>query len=238
MVKIVKVKDKDEGNLKAHEILKEIVDSQTLLALSGGTSPDYRKMIVKPMTPLRPLGFAQDSEGRSILPGAVCVVDERYGEPYHQDSNERLLKDSGLLDFLDVKGIEFYKILEGKGIEQTAEDYDQLMSELLVRFPKRVGVMGVGGNLHTAGIFPLSRAITTAALVIFETVEDDFPQRITLTLRALGQFQYFIILMFGESKKEALKVLLDENENDLAKYPAIFYRKSLSQSYLVTDINP
>src|SRR3989338_3773374 len=117
MIEVVKVKNRDEGNLKAREILKGIIDPNTLLVLSGGTSPDYLKMIP-------PSSFDElrttERQVMETLPGAVCLGDERYGEPFHSDSNELLLKNSGLLDFLDLKNIEFHKILEGCGIEQTA----------------------------------------------------------------------------------------------------------------------
>ncbi len=235
MIQVIEVKDRDEGNLKAYDILRNIVDSQTLLALSGGTSPDYRRMIVEPLTPLRSAG--QSYEGQGILPGAICVVDERYGEPYHENSNELLLKNFGVIEYCERKGIDFYKILEGKGIEQTAEDYDQLMSELFVKYPKKVGVMGIGANLHTAGIFPHSKAAASADFVVAETVDDQFPQRITMTLRSLGEFQNFLILAFGPAKQDALRIMLDEKENDMQKYPAIFYRKCFAKCHLITDVN-
>jgi hypothetical protein len=41
--------------------------------------------------------------------------------------------------------------------------------------------------------------------------------------------------MFGQEKKEALEIMLDEVENDVGKYPAVFYRKSKIKSYLITD---
>ena len=40
MIQVVKVENREEGNKKAYDILKGIVDGQTLLALSGGTSVD------------------------------------------------------------------------------------------------------------------------------------------------------------------------------------------------------
>lgn len=221
MIEVVKVKNRDEGNSWAHEILRGIVDKETLLALSGGASPDYQKMIV---------GFGD------ILSGAICVVDERYGEPFHNNSNELLLKNSGVIEYCQTKGVDFYKILEGKGIDATAEDYDQLVSELFVKYPKKVGVVGIGSDLHTAGIFPSSVAAHSADFVVGETVQDQFPQRITMTLRALGEFGNFVILAFGPAKQDAIKKVLDEKENDMQKYPAIFYRKCFAKSWLVTDI--
>ena len=96
--------------------------------------------------------------------------------------------------------------------------------------------MGVGTNLHTAGIFPYSVAGKSPNFVEEEVVEDAFPKRITLTLRALGEFTNFVILAFGKEKKGSLRKILDEKENDMQKYPAIFYRKYPVMSYLITDI--
>ncbi len=222
MIAIVKVKDKEEGQTKAHDVLKKMVDNQTLLALSGGTSPDYLKMIIEP---------------GDIIPGAICVVDERYGEPFHENSNELLLQKAGLKDWADANCIETHKVLKGKNPTQTAADYEKEVSDLLKRFKKRVGVMGIGSNIHTAGIFPNGEAGKSADLVVSEVVEDAYPQRITMTLKALGGFTAFIVMMFGSGKKKALALVLDEKENDMQKYPAIFYRKSKIPTYLITNID-
>jgi len=219
MIDVVKVKNREEGNGKAHDILKKLVDKKTLLALSGGTSVDYRVM------------FGQDE----INPGAICVVDERYGKPFHKDSNELLLKKQGVKDFADKECIESHKILKGKDFLETAKIYEKEIEDLFKKFKKKVGVMGIGANLHTAGIFSYSVAAKSPNFVEAEVAEDKFPKRITLTLKALGEFTNFVILAFGKEKQEALKKVLDEGENDMQKYPAIFYRKSKIQSYLITD---
>ena len=222
MIDIVKVKDRNQGQKKAHGLLKKIVDSNTLLALSGGTSVDYQKMIVVPA---------------DIIPGTICVVDERFGEPFHRDSNELLLKDAGIKEFADEECIESHKILKGKDFLETAKEYEKEIEDLFLRSKKKVGVMGVGSNMHTAGIFPESVAVKSPNYVEAEVVRDVFPKRITLTLKALGEFTSFVILMFGEEKKEALKILLDTKVNDMRKFPAIFYRKVPVETFLITDIS-
>src|SRR3989338_1418840 len=218
MIKLVVVKDKSEGQIKAHDILKRLVDKHTLLALSGGTSVDYRVMLAT-------------TDGTEILPGAICVIDERYGKPFHKDSNELLLRNQGVKEFADRECIESHKILKGKDFLETAKIYEKEIEDLFKKFKKKVGVMGIGANLHTAGIFPQSVAGKSPNFVEAEVVEDTFPKRITLTLKALGEFTNFIIMMFGPSKETHLKMMLDEKENDMQKYPAIFYRKSKIKSY-------
>jgi len=222
VIELVKVKDKEEGQVAAHDILKKIVDAQTLLALSGGTSMDYRKMIVEPS---------------DILPGAITVVDERYGKPFHKESNELLLKNQGIKKFADDQCVEAHKILRGiDNIDGDACNFDETIKDLFKRFKKKVGVMGVGTNLHTAGIFPYSFMAQSPDLVTWDDVDDKFGKRISITLRALGEFTNFVIMMFGEEKKEALRIMLDEKENDMQKHPAIFYRKVPIKSWLITDI--
>lgn len=221
MIKILEVKDKEEGQKKAHELLKKLVDQSTLLALAGGTSPDYRKMIVIP---------------GDINPGVIMVTDERYGEPFHKDSNELLLKEAGIKECTDEKCIEAHKILTGIGFLESTARYEEVFSGLLKRFKNRVGVMGIGSDLHTAGIFPHSPALNSAKYVVAEEVENQFPKRISLTLKALGEFSAFIVLAFGKEKETALRKLMDPKEKDMQKYPAIFYRESKIPAYLITDI--
>src|SRR3989344_3480007 len=221
MIKVVNVEDREEGNKKAHDILKKLVENKTLLALSGGTSVDYRVTLGQ----------------NEIDPGAICVVDERFGKPFHQDSNELLLKNQGVKDFADRFCIESHKILKGKDFLETAKVYEKEIEDLFKKFKKKVGVMGIGVNLHTAGIFPYSVSAKSPNFVEAEVVEDTFPKRITLTLMALGEFTNFVILAFSSAKQNALMKMLDEKENDMQKYPAIFYRKSFAKSYLITDVN-
>lgn len=222
MIEIVKVTDKELGNAKANEILTNLVDAQTLLVVSGGTSPEYDKILVNP---------------GNLLPGTVCLGDEHYGRPFHADSNELILKNSGLIDYLHLRNIPFYKILTGQATQIVAENYNLKIAELLRKFSKKVGIMGVGANLHTSAIFPNSNALKSENYVIAETIEGDkFPNRITLTMKALGEFTAFVILMFGEEKREAIMKMMDGNENDLQMFPAIFYRTSPIKSYLITDV--
>ena len=221
MIKVVNVEDREEGNKKAHDILKKLVENKTLLALSGGTSVDYRVTLGQ----------------NEIDPGAICVVDERFGKPFHKDSNELLLRKQGVKDFVDRLCLESHKILKGKDFVETAKVYEKEIEDLFKKFKNKVGVMGIGANLHTAGIFPNSAAAHSADYVVSEEVDDEFRQRVTLTLKSLGEFTNFVILAFGKEKKDALRKVLDKGENDMQKYPAIFYRKAPIKSYLITDQN-
>lgn len=221
MINLERVANRDEGQIKAHQLLTELVGQDTLLALSGGTSNDYKKMIV---------------DHADVKPAEVCMVDERYGMPFHESSNELLIKNFGLMQYFAGKKVAFHKILEGKTITQTEQSYDQVVRTLFAKYPDKVGVMGVGANVHTGGIFPNSKALKSPAYVVSEMVDDVFPQRVTMTLKALGEFTSFIIMMFGEEKREALSKMLSADENDLQSFPAIYFRKCTANAHLITDI--
>lgn len=220
MIEVIKVEDRILGNQKAHDILKGMIDSQTLLVLSGGTSPDYDKIIVQPT---------------DILPGAVAIGDERYGMPYHEGSNEFLFKKFGLNDFFSTKGIEYHRVLTGEELEKTAQEYNKTITNLFVRFNKKIGVMGVGADLHTSSIFPNTPAVGSHDYFIWQNVLDKHTSRLTLTIKALSEFTNFVILMFGSEKKEAIDKLLNPSENDVNKYPAVFYRTTPIKCFLISD---
>ncbi|HSX18851.1 MAG TPA: 6-phosphogluconolactonase [Candidatus Saccharimonadales bacterium] len=244
MIKVITVKNKAEGNLKAHELLKKIVDKKTLLGLSGGTTPDYQKMIMEP---------------GDVLPGAVFIVDDRWTED-PDGSNLEAMKKIGLNKYLANAKIDFYGIplksdcddceCEDEencddcdcedcecslDVSAVVEGYENLLGDLYAKYPKKVAVMGIGSNVHTSGIFPNSEASKSKQLVVYDKVEDEYPERITTTFKALEKFDTFVILAFGEDKKEALRIVMDKEENDMQKYPAVFYRKTKSDCYLVTD---
>ncbi len=95
---ICRVDNATSGLELAKDILSAIVDKKTVVYLSGGKTPKelYRFLSVD----LR------------LHPGGVGMVDERYGDKLHEKSNEKMLKDSGLLRYLDYNDIPFYPILQ------------------------------------------------------------------------------------------------------------------------------
>ena len=222
MIQIVNVASQEEAQIKAYQLINNVIGKDTLLALSGGSSINYSKMIVEP---------------GDVLPGAVCVVDERYGKPFHKNSNELLFKNAGLLEYMKFKKVPFTNYLKGDSIIKTQDKYELQIKSLFSKFTKKVGVMGVGVNMHTAGIFPNSKAVKDSKhYIVSEVVDDIFPQRLTMTLGALEEFTTFVVMMFGSKKSKALKMIMDEEISDIQKYPAIFYRRCSAKVYIVTDI--
>ncbi len=134
----ISVDDKEKGIAIARDIIYAVVDVKTLLYLSGGSTP-------KPLYTL----LANEEK---FSPGAVGLIDERYGEPMHEKSNEKMIHQTGLVRYLQLLNYPYYPILKGKSIEETADAYDQLVRSLLQVYRKSVGILGIGTDGHTAGI--------------------------------------------------------------------------------------
>src|SRR5437764_676646 len=95
------VSDIAEGIEKAKKFLYEQVDKKTVLFLSGGQSP----------SPL----YETLAKEALIHPAAVAMIDERYGKAGHEKSNEKMIRETGLVSYLGDQKIPFHPILqEGK----------------------------------------------------------------------------------------------------------------------------
>ena len=226
-MKIKFVKDAKSGTDYLRKLLYTLVDSKTALFLSGGKTPKD--------------AYSQLAFEQKIKPGIVAMVDERVGIKNHPNSNEKMIKETGLLSYLERKKIPFYPILRShlKGVASDfVKDYDKKVRYLLGHFSKSVGVMGVGEDGHTAG---LPSGIKNSKLKIQNYVAeiDDFPgdhkERITLTFNALSKMDTLIILAFGENKKEALRKMFEKGP--IEEIPARFYtRPEISKkTILITD---
>lgn len=218
-VKTIQCNDKNEASKKALEIILKHVDQSTLLLLSGGTSPDLLYQLI-----------AQD---KSLKPGAVAMVDERYGLPMHVNSNEKMISDTGLLDYLSNEGVPVYRILKEGDMEGMAGQYEQIIRELFARFSKKVAIMGIGSDGHTAGIKPDLDYDHTRLVVSYDDKEGYFGKRITLTFEALKQIDQFIVLIFGRNKKEAFQKMFIEKDRKII--PAAFYLEYSSKIFLLID---
>lgn len=219
-IEIIKYKNKNEASKKALEFLLKAVDQNTLLLLSGGTSPDLLYQLI--------------TQDKTLQPGAVALVDERYGLPMHNNSNEKMIADTGLTSYLAVFEIPFYGILKEEDMVVAAEHYERIIVDLFKKFPKRVAVMGIGADGHTAGIKPNLEYNHKRLVVSYDDTKGSFGRRITLTFEALARVDEFIILVFGEDKKPALREMFLEKGKELI--PAVFYAEYGVKVTLLTDI--
>jgi 6-phosphogluconolactonase/glucosamine-6-phosphate isomerase/deaminase len=230
-VQIAKVSESHAGLDLANEILIRTTDTKTALFLSGGKTPwELYKT------------FAREE---TLQPGTVGLIDERYGEKFHEASNERKLQETGFLRYLEMRGVPFYPILaSGESREETADDYDTMLRELQQIYRRCIGILGIGLDGHTAGIAgnrndfrnPLFTPARKDVLVSeFNDPSGMFKERITMTFPGLSRLDLLLILVFGEDKREALVHVFSEGTEE--EVPARFYKRPeiAKKTLFITD---
>jgi 6-phosphogluconolactonase/glucosamine-6-phosphate isomerase/deaminase len=240
-ITIATVESLHDGFALAKEILYQIVDPRTVLYLSGGSTP---KVLYE--------RFASEEK---LIPGAVGVVDERYGPKFHDNSNEKMFRETGLLRYLEMRNIPFYPILNSHPGEattsfqndrkQTAEAYDEQLRSLNATYQKSVAILGIGTDGHTAGLPALNSKVEIQNAKFFDEKYDlvtqyhdtigPYGQRVTMTFTALSMLDVLLVLAFGEEKKKALELAFtDGSESEI---PARFFKRSeiAKKTLFITD---
>ena len=213
-ISILKVYGSTPGVELAKREIYKIVDERTALFLSGGSTP-------------KPLYQILAKEGK-LKVGAVAMVDERFGPSFHQNSNEKMIKDTGFLSYLESENIPFYGTLKNKPLEETARDYDETIRYLLKSFPKSIAILGVGKDKHTASLLEdwvPSKDEENLLVTQLKDFPGEFKERTTLTLFGLSMIDLLLVLVFGEDKKGVIK-----------SPPSFFRRENISnKTLLITD---
>lgn len=210
---------------KAFELLETWLTPQTLLLLSGGSSP-------KPL--YKKLSFS------TLSVGAVATVDERFGPFGHKESNERMFEETGIYKWAVEQNAEIYRVLhQGQNVtlEESAQNYEKSLARAFQKFPKKVAVMGVGSDGHTAGIAPGVSWWDENKLVVGYTHDAPswhWPERITLTFAALRQIDKFLVLLFGRKKRKVLEKLHLNEEASLQQFPAAFYLEASAKTTIIS----
>lgn len=230
-----------EGFKVARELLYRIVDKTTVLYLSGGRTPKglYENL----------------ANDKKLHPGAVALIDERYGIKGNNTSNEKMIAESGLLPYLSEQGVPFYPILQENHptLKETADNYDMTVRYLFAGFPQSVGILGIGLDGHTAGIAGDRSAQPANNITEFHNpmfaldeknllvsslsdLQGPYKERVSMTFLGLSMLDVFIVLVFGEDKKEALQKLFSEGSEE--EIPARFFKRPeiAKRTLFITDL--
>lgn len=157
----------------------------------------------------------------------VGLVDERYGEVGHKDSNWQAFIDSGF----DFDGVKKVPVLTGLSLRKTVIDYSKNISEQFEEASVIIGQFGIGSDGHIAGILPYSRAVFSEDLIF---AYDALPlRRITITASFISKVNQAFVFVFGADKKEAVRNLRDKNLS-LEEQPAQILKK-ISQVFLYSN---
>ncbi len=160
---------------------------------------------------------------------SVMLIDERYGEPGHPESNwAQLMKagfeggDATLLPVLEA-GLDF---------DQTIVRYNQIAGRAFDANQVIIAQLGVGADGHIAGILPGSPAADeTDALAV--GYQSEPLTRLTLTFTALRRVSAAYVFAFGDTKRQELKKLQTQSI-PLNRQPAQIL-KQLPEAYFYSD---
>lgn len=224
------VKSQSEGVDLARSCLYAVVDRKTALYLSGGKTP--REL------------YQQLAQEEQLSPGSVGQIDERFGEPFHTNSNQKMIKESGLLRYFEMRDIPFYPILGGKPREETAKSYDEKIRSLNATFQRNVAILGIGSDGHTAGIPAAHSELSNKNKQLYDTYDlvtdfndesGKYGERVTITFVGLSMLDILIVLVFGDDKKKALELMFQDGSEEAI--PARFYKRPdiAPKTIIITD---
>jgi 6-phosphogluconolactonase len=148
--------------------------------------------------------------------------DERYVPHDDPRSNYRMAKET-LLDHVPCPASNIHPMpTELADPDAAAREYDATLQSYFGDGPPRFDVvlLGIGGEGHTASIFPGSPALTeTTRWTLAVTTPADPRIRLTLTLPVLTKVAEIDILVAGSEKHDALAHILANNA-DPQRFPA------------------
>ncbi|MBO9435185.1 6-phosphogluconolactonase [Ruegeria sp. R13_0] len=184
----------DVANALAGELEAALLHDDTVaLAVPGGTTPG----------PVFDVLCAADLDWARIR---VLPTDERCVPADSDRSNERLIRERLLTNRASVaQYVPLY--VPGAAPEDALPEIESLIAPVL---PLSVLVLGMGGDMHTASLFPgmqgLAEALDSNAPTLAVARTDVQPEpRITLTAPVLDGALSKHLIIFGAEKREALE---------------------------------
>lgn len=212
-------RDIDKGLLDlGRRLIQELKDSKNVLWLvSGGSNvPSAVKVMASIPTEFQ-------------MQLTILLVDERYGEVGHNDSNYQQLLTAGF----KVGDAIFLSVLEsGLSLEETADRYKAIAGQAFEEADTTIALLGMGADGHIAGILPNSQASFEARKYVVGYETEGF-KRLTLTFPALRRISAAYVYAYGESKEPALAQLKSE-QLTLEEQPAQIL-KALPEAYVYND---
>ena len=174
------------------------------LVVSGGSTPIHLFSI---------LADADVEWGRVV----VLLADERWVPVHHEDSNERLIRETLLTG--RAKSAQFLSLLPTPDDETTNIAGLSTLLGSLPRFD--VVLLGMGEDAHTASLFPCAAALREGLMTqqgaLITRPRNAPHQRVSMSKRRLQATEHGVIHIVGEKKKTVLE--LARQSEDEMRYP-------------------
>jgi 6-phosphogluconolactonase len=189
--------------------LKENEGKKILYLLSGGSSAYIG---------VQALALVEESKRKNIV---VALVDERFVPYDSPDSNAKLLKDLGILNYAS----NFIEILAGDSVTDrtlVAQRYQQKLLDAQADVDLVIAVLGVGSDNHTAGILPGINFDNNSVAVVDYSSEKF--ERISISPSFFDSIDILFAYIEGEEKEAAVNEL--QVIHDSVDYPAQLIKKA------------
>lgn len=195
------------------------------ISLSGGSTP--RQIYEK---------LAQEGSLRGVQWETILLFwgDERAVPHDHPDSNYRMVREA-LLDHIDIPEENIFPISTPANPTAAARVYEL---ELLTRFTPEghtfdLSLLGIGDDGHTASIFPHTDLVREQKAWVKEVfLKEKDVYRISVTAPVINQSRNIAFLIKGANKANALREVLEGDENP-TEYPAQLIRRSPNVHYFL-----
>jgi len=160
---------------------------------------------------------------------SVMLIDERYGEPGHEESNWAQLMKAGF----EGGEATLLPVLETSlDFDQTIARYNEIAARAFGASEVIIAQLGVGADGHVAGILPDSPAAEETDALAAGYRSDPFA-RLTLTFTALRRVSAAYVFAFGNTKRQELKKLQTQSIPP-SRQPAQVL-KQLPEAYFYSD---
>jgi 6-phosphogluconolactonase len=151
----------------------------------------------------------------------ITFGDERCVPPGHEDSNF-LMASRALLDQVPIPPENVLRMRGEMKPAEAAQDYENALGEVAQRtgltpFTHDLLLLGMGGDGHTASLFPGSKALReTERRVVANYVEKFESWRLTMTYPLINAAREVCFLIKGDDKAAVAKAVINGDE----QYPA------------------
>ena len=169
------------------------------LALSGGSTPEpfYMSLCIDPRFRLFPWDKTH-----------VWIVDERQVPDDDDLNNAKMIRES-LIDHVSMPRRNFHPmpVMENDPAAQYETELREVFGHETDLPCLDFVLLGMGGDCHTASLFPQSDAlgVTDRWIVVNDGPHVTPPSRVTMTYPLINAARHVGVLLIGQGKHEALK---------------------------------
>lgn len=204
-MKIIKVKDKQEGSKVAFEIIEEAMQANNHslhLGLATGSTPEplYQEMIESPLDFSKSVGINLDE---------YVGLKANHPQSYHHYMEEKLFSKKSFKETFLPDGMQEEDI--------ATKEYD----EVLEKYPIDIQILGIGTNGHigfnepgtsfdsTTHKVALTQETIEANQRFFETKGEVPKEAYTMGIKSILQADKIILMAYGKEKAEAVALSLE-----------------------------